>query len=331
MVVNGRDVRANLVSSQVALHARYGGVVPEIAARAHIEQVRPIVEEALEQAGVAYGDLDAIAVTDGPGLVGSLLIGVTAAKVLSLACDLPLVAVDHVEAHATSAALLAEQPPWPAVALVVSGGHTSIYLVREFLDIELLGQTVDDAAGEAFETVAAFLELGYPGGPIIDRVARDGKPDAIRFPRAWLDQPHLNFSFSGLKTAVLYRVYGRGRKYGTARRLGKSDIADIAASFQAALIEPLIRKTVTAARQTGVNDVVVGGGVASNSALRAGMQAACDQAGLTLHLTPTEYCGDNAAMVAALGYRRLQAGLTADLCLEPRGGLIRPPRRERRR
>ncbi|MBU0616403.1 MAG: tRNA (adenosine(37)-N6)-threonylcarbamoyltransferase complex transferase subunit TsaD, partial [Planctomycetes bacterium] len=149
MVVNGRDVRANLVSSQVALHARYGGVVPEIAARAHIEQVRPIVEEALEQAGVAYVDLDAIAVTDGPGLVGSLLIGVTAAKVLSLAYDLPLVAVDHVEAHATSAALLAEQPPWPAVALVVSGGHTSIYLVRDFLDVELLGQTVDDAAGEA--------------------------------------------------------------------------------------------------------------------------------------------------------------------------------------
>jgi N6-L-threonylcarbamoyladenine synthase len=323
-------VRANLVSSQVALHAKYGGVVPEIAARAHIEQVQPIIEETLKQAGVTYAELDAIAVTDGPGLVGSLLIGVTAAKVLALAYDLPLVAVDHIEAHATSAALLTENPPWPAVALVVSGGHTSIYLVRDFLDIKLLGQTVDDAAGEAFDKVAAILELGYPGGPVIDRVARDGNPDAFRFPRAWLDQPHLNFSFSGLKTAVLYQVYGSGRKYGTAKHLSESDLADIAASFQAALIDPLIRKTLAAAEQTGVGNVVVGGGVAANSALRTGMQAACDHAGLTLHLTPNEYCGDNAAMIAALAHRRLQAGLTAELDIEPRGGLIRPPRRKER-
>jgi N6-L-threonylcarbamoyladenine synthase len=331
VVVDGREVRSNIVSSQVELHARYGGVVPEIAARAHIEQVRPIIEQALEQADVAYADLDAIAVTTGPGLVGSLLIGVTAAKVPALAYDLPLVAVDHIEAHATSAALLAETPPWPAVALAVSGGHTSIYLVRDFLDIELLGQTVDDAAGEAFDKVAAILELGYPGGPVIDRIARDGNPDAIRFPRSWLDQPHLNFSFSGLKTAVLYHVYGSGRKYGTASHLSETEIADVAASFQAALIEPLIKKTIAAARQTGANDVVVGGGVASNTALRSGLQAACDEAGLTLHLTPTEYCGDNAAMVAALGYRRLRAGFTADLQLEPRGGLIRPPRRTKRK
>jgi N6-L-threonylcarbamoyladenine synthase len=326
VVVAGRHVRANLVSSQVALHAKYGGVVPEIAARAHIEQVRPIIEEVLTRAGVTYADLDAVAVTDGPGLVGSLLIGVTAAKVLALAYELPLVAVDHIEAHATSAALFAEHAPWPAVALVVSGGHTSIYLVRGFLDIELLGQTVDDAAGEAFDKVAAILDLGYPGGPAIDRVARGGNPDAIHFPRAWLDQPRLDFSFSGLKTAVLYRVYGKGRKYGSARHLSESELADIAASFQAALIEPLISKTLTAARQAGVRDVLVGGGVASNSALRAGLREACGQAGLRLHLTPTEYCGDNAAMVAGLGQRRLQAGLTADLCLEARGGLLRPPR-----
>jgi N6-L-threonylcarbamoyladenine synthase len=331
VVVNGREVRSNLVSSQVALHAQYGGVVPEIAARAHIEQLRPIIEQALEQGGVGYADLDAIAVTDGPGLVGSLLIGVTAAKVLSLAYGLPLVAVDHIEAHATSAALLADQPPWPAVALVVSGGHTSLYLVRGFMDLELRGQTVDDAAGEAFDKVAAILELGYPGGPIIDHVARTGDADAIRFPRTWLDRARLDFSFSGLKTAVLYHVYGAGRKYGTARNLNASEIADIAASFQAALIEPLIKKTIAAARQTGVNDVVVGGGVASNSALRDGLRAACADAELTLHLTPTEFCGDNAAMVAALGYRRLQAGRTAGLSLEPRGGLIRPPRRKNRK
>ncbi len=331
VVVDGREVRSNLVSSQVALHAKYGGVVPEIAARAHIEQVRPIIEEALTRAGIWYPDLDAIAVTDGPGLVGSLLIGVTAAKVLSLAYELPLVPVDHIEAHATSAALLSEVPPWPAVALVVSGGHTSIYLVRDFLDIELLGQTTDDAAGEAFDKVAAILELGYPGGPVIERVARGGNPEAIRFPRTWLDKPHLNFSFSGLKTAVLYRVYGTGRKYGTVKHLSKSEIADIAAGFQAALIEPLIKKTVVAARQTGVKNVVMGGGVASNSVLRAGLQAACDEAGLTLHLTPTEYCGDNAAMIAALGHRRLRAGHTSDLRLEPRGGLIRPKRGKKRK
>lgn len=327
VVVDGRDVRSNLVSSQVDLHAKYGGVVPEIAARAHIENIRPIIEEGLEQAGVGYDDLDAIAVTAGPGLVGSLLIGVTAAKVLALACDLPLVPVDHIEAHATSAGLIAETPPWPAIALVVSGGHTSIYLVRGFLDIELLGQTTDDAAGEAFDKVAAILELGYPGGPVIDRIARDGNPKAIRFPRAWLDKPHLNFSYSGLKTAVLYHVYGTGRKYGSASHLSEQELADVAASFQAALIEPLIKKTLQATEQAGVRNVVVGGGVAANSALRDGLQAACDAAGLTLHLTPMKYCGDNAAMIAALGYHRFRAGHAADLTLEPRGGLLRPKRR----
>jgi len=331
VVVNGREVRSNLVSSQVELHARYGGVVPEIAARAHIERVRPIVEGALEQAGVTYGQLDAIAVTVGPGLVGSLLIGVTAAKVLALTCDLPLVPVDHVEAHATSAGLLSTTPPWPAVALVVSGGHTSLYLVRDYLDIELLGQTTDDAAGEAFDKVAALLELGYPGGPAIDRVARDGNPQAIRFPRTWIDQPHFNFSFSGLKTAVLYHVYGKGRKYGSAAKLGAQARADVAASFQTALVETLVTKTLAAARHCEVRNVVVGGGVAANSALRSALRAACVDAGLALHLTPIEYCTDNAAMIGALGYRHLLAGHTADLALEPRGGLRRPPRPERGR
>jgi len=324
VVVAGREVRSNVVSSQVELHARYGGIVPEIASRAQLEAIRPIIEQALGRAGVTYGDLDAVAVTAGPGLMGSLLIGVSAAKTLCLAYDLPLVAVDHIEAHATSAALVAPEAPWPAVALVVSGGHTSLYLVRDFLDIELLGQTVDDAAGEAFDKVAAMLELGYPGGPIIDRLSQEGDPRAIRFPRPGLRSGHLNFSFSGLKTAVLYHLYGPGRKYGSVAHLSRKQVADIAASFQAALVDTLVRRTIAAAEQTGVQKVVVGGGVAANSALRAGLQQACRQAGCELHLTPLEYCTDNAAMIAALGYHLLQAEKLADLWLEPKAGLLRP-------
>lgn len=327
VVVDGRDVRSNVVSSQVDLHARYRGVVPELAARAHIERIAPIVEEALHQAGITYADIDAIAVTDGPGLIGSLLIGVTAAKTLALVLERPLVGVDHIHAHATSAALASPQPPWPAISLVVSGGHTSIYRVRDFLDIELLGQTVDDAAGEAFDKVAAILELGYPGGPLIDRLAREGDARAFRFPRAWLDEPHFDFSYSGLKTAVLYHVYGTGRKHGSVSHLSRRQLADIAASFQAALVEPLVRKTVAAARHAGVATVTIGGGVAANSLLRSEMQRACEAAGLTLHRTPMQYCTDNAAMIAALGYHLLKAGCAADLGLEPRSGLMRPERR----
>ena len=324
VVVDGRDVRANLVSSQVKLHEKYGGIVPEIASRAHIEQIRPTIEAALAAAGVGYNDLDAVAITVGPGLVGSLLIGVTAAKTLALTRGLPLIAVDHIEAHATSAALFVDPPPFPAVALVVSGGHTSLYRVRSFHDIELLGQTVDDAAGEAFDKVAAMLELGYPGGPVIDRVARDGDSKAVRFPRTWIKKPHFNFSFSGLKTAVLYHVYGTGKKYGSVAHLSQKQVADVAASFQAALVDTLVAKTVAAARQLRVSNVVVGGGVAANSALRAALRAACDEAALNLHLTPMEYCTDNAAMIAALGYHRFQRGETADLWLEARAGLLRP-------
>lgn len=326
IVIDGRDVRSNVVHSQVDLHARYGGVVPEIASRAHIERVSPIVEEALALAGCTYGDIDAIAVTDGPGLVGSLLVGVTAAKTLSLALNVPLVGVDHIEAHATSAALAVDEAPWPAIALVVSGGHTSLYLVRDFLTIELLGQTVDDAAGEAFDKVAAILELGYPGGPLIDNLAREGDPQAIRFPRAWLDEPHFDFSYSGLKTAVLYHVYGAGRKYGTTAHLSRKQLADIAASFQAAVVEPLVRKTIAAARAVNAGTVVVGGGVAMNSWLRSELQRSCGAQGLRLILTPFKYCTDNAAMIAAQGTHMLRAGIAADLYLEPRAGLRRPGR-----
>ncbi len=318
-----RDVRSNIVSSQVPLHARYGGVVPEIAARAHIECIRSIIEQALSAAETRYGDLDAIAVTDGPGLVGSLLIGLSAAKTLALSLGIPLVPVDHIQAHATSAALICADP-WPAVALVVSGGHSSVYAVHDWHSIELLGQTVDDAAGEAFDKVAAILELGFPGGPAIDRLARDGDPRAIRFPRALLNEPRFDFSFSGLKTAVLYHVHGAGRKYGSVAHLSPKQLADVAASFQAALIEPLVSKTLAAAQRLRIGHVVVGGGVAANSALRAELCRACEAAGLRLTLTPGPYCTDNAAMIAALGYQRLRAGRTGGLDLEARSGLLRP-------
>ncbi|MGE0481536.1 MAG: tRNA (adenosine(37)-N6)-threonylcarbamoyltransferase complex transferase subunit TsaD [Phycisphaerae bacterium] len=326
VVVDGHDVRSNVVSSQVHLHARFLGVVPEIAARAHVEQIGPIVEGALAAAGVAYRDLSAIAVTEGPGLVGALLIGATAAKTLATALRVPMVGVDHIEAHATSAALAGGIAPWPAVALVVSGGHTSLYRVRDFLTVELLGQTVDDAAGEAFDKVAALLEIGYPGGPLIDRLAPQGNPRAVRFPRPWIHESHDDFSFSGLKTAVLYHVYGAGRKYGSVAHLSPPQIADVAASFQAALVDTLVAKTIAAAKREGVRDVVVGGGVAANSALRRELAEACAARGLRLHLTPAEYCTDNAAMIAALGYHRLAAGRAVGLDFEPRAGLRRPLR-----
>ena len=354
IVVDGCDVRSNLISSQVELHAKYGGVVPEIASRAHIERIQPIVAEAMDRAGATPGDLDAIAVTDGPGLVGSLLIGVTAAQTLSLAWDLPLVAVDHIHAHCTSAALASSgagrgvaasaspavesqnahdtrEPPWPAIALVVSGGHTSLYHVRDFLDIELLGETIDDAAGEAFDKVAAILELGFPGGPAVDAIARGGDPTAVRFPRTWLAEGSLDFSFSGLKTAVLYHVYGSGRKYGSVAHLSQQDLADIAASFQAALVEVLVKKTLAAANRSGVTDIVLGGGVAANSALRAALREACAEGGLRLTLSAMEYCADNAAMIAALGYHLLKAGSISDLGFEPRAGLMRTKKIKRKR
>ncbi len=326
LVADGRDVRSNVVSSQIDLHAKYGGVVPEIASRAHLERIRPVIAEALEQAGATAAELSAVAVTIGPGLVGSLMVGVTAAKVLAAVWGKPLLTVDHIHAHATSAAIEADAAPWPAVALVVSGGHTSLYLVRDFLRVELLGQTRDDAAGEAFDKVAAILDLGFPGGPAIERAARSGDPRALNFPRTWIDDERLDFSFSGVKTAVLYHVYGTGRKYGSAAHLSRQQLADVAASFQAAVVDVLVSKTVLAARRVGVTTIVVGGGVAANAALRAGLARACETAGFRLVLTPMRYCTDNAAMIAAQGFHQLRAGCVAALDAEPRSGLVRAGR-----
>jgi len=313
VVVDGTDVRSNVVASQVDLHAKYGGVVPEIASRAHIERLDAVIEEAMAVAKVTKDDIDAIAVTNRPGLVGALLIGVTAAKTLSWAWGKPLIAVDHIRAHAYSPAIGLDEPPWPAVGLIVSGGHTSLFFIHAPTSIERLGATTDDAAGEAFDKVATILGLGYPGGPLIEKVARDGNPRAIDFPRTMLSPDSLDFSFSGVKTAVLYHVHGQGRVSGGLEKLSSWQIADIAASFQQVVIDVLVRKTMLAVARTGVRSVVLGGGVAANKALRSALEAACVERRLKFHAAKMAYCTDNAAMIAALGYHQLQAGDVAGL------------------
>ncbi|UCG15604.1 MAG: tRNA (adenosine(37)-N6)-threonylcarbamoyltransferase complex transferase subunit TsaD [Phycisphaerales bacterium] len=312
VVVDGTDVRSNVVASQVDLHRKYGGVVPEIASRAHIEWLDGVLRQALEEAACGRDDINVIAVTQKPGLVGSLLIGVTMAKALSWAWSKPLVCVDHVLAHACSAAIEVLPPPWPAVALIVSGGHSSLYLVRDFDSVERLGFTTDDAAGEAFDKVAAVLGLAYPGGPEIERVSRHGDPKAVDFPRTMLAPDSLDFSFSGIKTAVLYHVHGPGKTSGGLEKLTPQDVADIAASFQAAVVDVLIRKTLRAVDRAGVDRVVLGGGVAANTCLREGLAASCAERRLTFHAAPLRYCLDNAAMIAALGYHQFVRGDTAD-------------------
>ncbi len=318
IVADGYDVRSNVVATQFDLHAKFGGVVPEIASRAHIENLDGVIREAMQRAAVSRAEVDAIAVTCTPGLVGCLLIGVTAAKTLAWAWGKPLVGINHVEAHACSAAVAIGYPPWPAVALVVSGGHTSLFHVRDFRRIERLGSTTDDAAGEAFDKVASILNLGYPGGPIIDRVAAEGNPSAVPFPRTMLASASLDFSFSGLKTAVLYHVHGPGRTSGGLERLTRRDIADIAASFQAAVVDVLVAKTMLAVEQTGTRTVVVGGGVAANGRLRSELARACETVGATLYLTPMSLCTDNGAMIAALAHHRLAGGEIADADLQVR-------------
>ena len=318
LVENGRDVRCNLVATQFDLHAKYGGVVPELASRAHIQTLDLLVREAFEETATRPGEVDAIAVTRGPGLIGSLLIGVTAAKTLSWCWDAPLVGVDHIHAHAASAAMELDSEPWPAVALVVSGGHTSLFHVRSFTEIEPLGATIDDAAGEAFDKVATILNLGYPGGPIVDRRAQRGDSNAVRFPRTMLGKGSLDFSFSGLKTAVLYHVHGPGRTSGGLERLTERDLDDICASFSAAVVEVLVEKTLQAASRTGVKTIALGGGVAANSMLRERLARRCADEGCSLRPAPIRYCTDNGAMIAALGYHLYKAGRRDDLSLAAR-------------
>ncbi len=296
IVVDGRTVRSSVVASQADLHARYGGVVPEIASRAHVELIDDVIEQALVEAGTTLDDVDAVAAVHGPGLAGALLVGVSAAKAIALATGLPYVGVNHHEAHMYAALLEDPELEPPFLTLVVSGGHTLLVAMDDHGSYRVLGQTVDDAAGEAFDKVARFLGLGYPGGPLIDQLATQGDPAAIAFPRPMIDDGD-NFSFSGLKTAVVQWV----------RAHPDAEVADIAASFQAAVVDTLLTKLVRAAEKYDFGTVVIGGGVAANSALRTGLLDAAEQAGLHAVLPSRALCTDNAAMVAATAWWRLNA------------------------
>jgi N6-L-threonylcarbamoyladenine synthase len=321
VVADGRVVRSAVVASQAKLHEKYGGVVPEIASRAHIENIYPVIREAIQQAGVGSEDIDAIAVANQPGLTIALVVGVTAAKTLSFAWDKPLIAINHLHAHLQSALMSAGDLELPAAALIVSGGHTSLYDYRSPLEPRLLGSTIDDAAGEAFDKVANILRLPYPGGPSIEKTAADGDPDAIKFPRSMLGRDSLDFSFSGIKTAVLYHCRGQNMKgQNRVEAMSRQEVADIAASFQAAVVDVLVAKTRRAARKIGARTVILGGGVAANGALRAALQQMCEATtpATKLLVAPKQYCTDNAVMVASLAYHKFKAGLFATLTLEPK-------------
>ncbi|MCE5184623.1 MAG: tRNA (adenosine(37)-N6)-threonylcarbamoyltransferase complex transferase subunit TsaD [Planctomycetaceae bacterium] len=318
VVSDGKLIRSSIVASQTALHEKYGGVVPEIASRAHVENIYPVISAALEQANVSKEQIDAVAVANQPGLAIALMVGVTAAKTLAFAWGKPLIAINHVHAHLQSALLEAESLELPAVALIVSGGHTNLYEARTPLDLTLLGRTIDDAAGEAFDKVAAILGLPYPGGPHIEKAARQGNPKAIRFPRSLMQKDSLDFSFSGLKTAVLYHCRGQDMKgQNRVAAMSEQEIADIAASFQAAVIDVLVRKTKRAARKFGAKSVLTGGGVACNNALRQAMEAMCRKEHYKLLVAPKRYCTDNAVMIGSLAYYKYKANQFAALDLEP--------------
>lgn len=314
----GFVVRSNVVASQAELHAKYRGVVPEIASRAHIENILPVIRDALATAGVSLEQIDAIAVAHRPGLIGSLLIGVTAAKTLAWAMGKPLIGVDHVHAHLYSVVLeTCREPPMPAVGLVCSGGHTALYSVNDWLDVRLIGSTIDDAVGEAYDKVSAILGLGYPGGPILDALAAQGDPKAIQFPRTLLDRESLDFSFSGLKTAVLYHVRGvprRGEqiKHESNPPMDQEELADIAAGFQAACIDVIVEKLCRAARQTGARSIIIGGGVSANRGLRARLS----DFALPVFFPPLQYCTDNAAMTAGLAHVYFTRSQFSDLNLD---------------
>ena len=293
---DGTNLLSSIIDSQIQVHSPFGGVVPELASRRHIETIYPVVKEALGQASIRLEELDAIAVTQGPGLVGSLLIGMSFAKALAYAKKLPCIGVDHMSGHLLSIFLGEEHPGFPYVALAASGGHSSIYLVNDPLSYTLLGQTRDDAAGEAFDKVAKLLDLGYPGGPIIAEIAEKGNPGAINFPRAWLDSDSLDFSFSGVKTAVANFVTQKNQKN------AKLHVPDICASFQEAIVEVLVGKTLTAARKSGVTNIVLAGGVAANQRLRDLMSSQGQKNNFSVFLPPKQYCTDNAAMIAVAGY-----------------------------
>lgn len=331
VVEDGVRILSNPVLSQVPLHERFGGVVPEIASRAHVEAITRLVERALAEAGLRVPDdgsgspppVDAIAVAHRPGLIGSLLVGLTAAKSLALAWDLPLVGVDHIHAHIYASflhcseprALPAEEDAFPAISLVVSGGHTSLYRSDSWIRHRLIGSTTDDAAGEAFDKAAAILGLGYPGGPAISQAARNGNRGAVRFPRTLLDRDSLDFSFSGIKTAVLYHVKGQNASRGSPMR-SETHVPDVAASFEEAVVDVLAEKLRRALRKEGLRKAILGGGVIANLRLRLRLEELSRRENIDVRLPDLALCTDNAAMLAGLGWQLLRAGVTNDLSLD---------------
>src|SRR5205823_5216218 len=310
-------VLASVVASQTDLHSRFGGVVPEIASRAHLRNLLPVIDEALARAGVTLRDIGCVAVHNTPGLVGALLVGVSAAKMLALGLGVPLVAVNHIQSHVYACRLAAGRDIFPCVGLVVSGGHTVLFRCDSALSMTLLGGTRDDAAGEAFDKVAAVLALGFPGGPAVEREAAGGNPKAFDFPRAFIDDGRLEFSFSGLKTAVLYACHGQDVSRATPPPAGQKR-ADLAASFQAAVVDVLVMKCKQALRKTGLKRLAVGGGVSANKSLRVALGAMCAKEGAELFIPPPALCTDNAAM-AALAVEKWKRGefAQADLDAEP--------------
>ncbi len=324
VVQSGRKILSSEVATQIALHAPFGGVVPEVASRSHLETIRPVIGKAVESAGCRMSDIDAVAVTQRPGLIGSLLVGMSAAKGLALALGIPLIPVNHVEAHAYACLMTVDEPPYPLAALVVSGGHTSLYRVRSPLDLELEGRTIDDAAGEAFDKVASILGLGYPGGPAIDKAARGADPGTYALPRPMPSgRKSLDFSFSGLKTAVLYRCRGMVSKKKRAQReeppFDREDshaVAAMAASFQAAVVEVLTTRLFQAAERFEARAVAVGGGVAANTALRDSVRSLAASRGIQLLLSPRDLATDNAAMIAGLAYQIHRSGQRFDIDID---------------
>ena len=302
VVKNGREVLSNTIYTQIKLHTMFGGVVPEIASRKHIEKINQVIEEALSEAGTTLDEIDAIGVTYGPGLVGALLVGVAEAKAIAWAKDIPLVGVHHIEGHISANYIEHPDLEPPFVCLVASGGHTHLVCVKEYGKYEILGRTRDDAAGEAFDKVARAIGLGYPGGPKIDKLAKEGNPDAIEFPRAHVDDAPYDFSFSGIKSAVLNYI-------NSANMQGKEiNRADVAASFQKAVVDALVSRAVRLAKECGMDKLAIAGGVASNSALREAMEEACEKRGMKFYRPSPIYCTDNAAMIGAAAYYEYLAG-----------------------